>query len=174
VGAQILLWGYIWSSLALTPVQSGKDGYIAMNKLLGTSKQISVAALLASVGPFLGIFVYSWLRQKWDAHAVKFNSSSSAAGSFFKSTTLGIVSINKLSTFAGQIVNTVVFFAVSNFNSQTDTSVIISIIVSSCVVKCVIAIADIPFLIIAVNLMAAQRQLKASSDVVTESVRPIS
>ena len=169
VCVQVILWGYVWASLIITPASSGIHSYNAMNQLFGTTKQISVAALLASVGPFLGIFIYSWLRRRWEALAVKYENSSGPAARIFKHRMLAIVIRNKVSTFAGQIVNTIVFFTVASFNSHTETSLIISVIVSSCIVKMIVAIADVPFLILAANLLTFKTASKSSSDVALSS-----
>jgi uncharacterized PurR-regulated membrane protein YhhQ (DUF165 family) len=169
VAVQILLWGYIWASLAITPTQNGFDSYSSMNQLLGTTKQISVAALLASIGPFLGILTYSRLRQKWEEYSVKYSNSPGRLGKFIRNRMTAIVVTNKISTFVGQIVNTVLFFAIANVDYHMDKSAIIAVILSSCVVKMVIAVADIPFLILAVTLLTSRGASQLPKDLVTES-----
>ena len=80
-----------------------------------------------------------------------------------------IVVTNKISTFVGQIVNTVLFFAIANVDYHMDKSAIIAVILSSCVVKMVIAVADIPFLILAVTLLTSRGASQLPKDLVTES-----
>jgi uncharacterized integral membrane protein (TIGR00697 family) len=167
VTVQIVFWGYIWASLALTPVENAKGVFTAMNLLLGATPQVSVAALLASVGPFVGIFMYSQLRKKWQTLALKYEGNSTPTGRVVKEKMLAIIVINKLSTFIGQIVNTVVFFAVADLNWHTDISALTHVVMSSVAVKIVIAIADVPFLILAIKFLSLRESSRSKGAIVS-------
>lgn len=109
LAVQIILWAYVWASLQVTPVSSGQEVYLTMEKLFGTTAQITFAALVASAGPFLDIYVFSWIRQKWDSEAGKHVDENTYLANLFRNRVLSLVARNKLSTFVGQILNTAIF-----------------------------------------------------------------
>lgn len=154
LAVQIVLWAYVWSSLQVTPVESGLNAYDTMNKLFGTTAQVTFAALVASAGPFLDIYVFSIIRTWWDSVAEKHRDNQSLWAFVFRYRVMSLIARNKLSTFAGQILNTVIFFSIALLNTGTPSKTIISIILSASIIKIAIAIADIPFLV------AAERVLK--------------
>jgi queuosine precursor transporter len=147
LAVQLILWAYVFLSLQVTPVESGKAMYGTMEKLFGTTAQVTFAAIVASAGPFLDIFVFSWIRQKWDVVAQRHIDGKTALALLFNNRVLALVARNKLSTLAGQIVNTVLFFSLALFDTGIPTGTLVSIIVSASAIKVLIALADIPFLI---------------------------
>jgi len=149
LAVQVILWAYVWASLQVIPVDAGKDVYQTMQKLFGTTAQITFAAVVASAGPFLDIYVFSWIRHKWDLIAHRHINEKTALSSLFQNRLFSLVARNKLSTFAGQILNTVIFFSLALFDTGTPTETLVSIIASASVIKVVIAMADIPFLLAA-------------------------
>lgn len=165
LSVQVILWAYVWASLHIVPTPSGEAAYINMGQMFSTTKQVSVAALVASVGPFLDIYIFSWVRRQWDAVAKKFDGSEHPLGAILRSPVMAVIARNKLSTFAGQVVNTIVFFSLAYFNTAATTQEIVSIIISASVVKIVVAIADVPFLIAAQRFLLEKKQAMARTDV---------
>lgn len=159
LAVQLILWAYVYLSLQVTPVESGKTTYETMEKLFGTTAQITFAAVVASAGPFLDIFVFTWIRHKWDTASKRHIDENTMFARFFNNRFLALIARNKLSTFAGQIVNTVIFFSLALFDTGIPTESLISIIVSASIIKVIIALADIPFLVAVEKVLHLRRQV---------------
>jgi uncharacterized integral membrane protein (TIGR00697 family) len=133
---QLLLWLYVWLSLMATPAASGNSSqvYDTMKSLFGTTTQITIAAIVAAIGPFADIFATGHIREYLKAHR------------FFRDEIFNLLARTKLSTLLGEIVNTVIFFGLALVGTGTPFSILMSIIVSATIAKWVISLADAPFL----------------------------
>ena len=144
---QVLLWLYVWSSLLVEPSPDGQTAHETMRLLFGTSSRITVAALVAGIGPFLDIATFALIRDRWDQWVARLDRVSGMAR-VARNRVVAIVARNKLSTFAGQILNTIVFFSIAFVDTGVSARTLLSIIVSASLVKVVVALADIPFLVL--------------------------
>lgn len=133
---QVVLWAYVWLSLKVTPSASGNSHqvYETMKALFGTTTQITIAAILAAVGPFTDIFVTSKIRGFLARHRIVGNEI------------INLIARAKLSTFLGEIINTVIFFGIALIGTNTPREVVVSIVISATIAKWVISAADAPFL----------------------------
>lgn len=140
LAVQVLLWSYVWSSLQVEPTAGGDRSFATMRDLFSTTARITFAAIIASAGAFLDIWVYEWLMKR-------------------KQT--GFISRlwvrNNLSTWLGQSLNTVIFFVLALYG-EVETRTLVSIILTAVLVKIVIAACDTPFLYLA-------RKFEPSEDV---------
>lgn len=146
---QIIVWAYVFMSLKVMPQESGKAAYETVERLFGTTAQVTFAAIVAAAGPFLDIYVFSWIRQKWDTIAAQHIHRGGLYSLSLRNKVLALIARNKLSTFAGQVLNTILFFSIALLNTGVPAKTVGSIIVSASAVKIAFAIADIPFLVIA-------------------------
>jgi uncharacterized integral membrane protein (TIGR00697 family) len=167
VAVQVILWGYVWTSMLVSPIPDGIVVRDAMESLFATTKQISVAALLASIGPILGVYIFGRIRRKWEQMAVRHNEDVGIAGALLRNNTLAVVVRNKLAAFAGQIINTIVFFTIADFNTRTATSVVLGAIASFSAVKMVVSMADVPFLIVACRQLTIRKSLTSTRSTIT-------
>lgn len=135
LAVQLLLWTYVWLSLQVVPASSGTSTqvYETMRLLFGTTSQITIAAVLASVGPFLDITTTSLIRNYLKHRKI------------VGGTIANLILRAKLSTFIGEVINTVVFFSIALMGTGLPWSSRVSIIVSATVAKWVISAADAPF-----------------------------
>lgn len=158
LGVQIILWAYVWTSLRVSPEPSGAGAYDTAMKLFATTAQITFAAIVASAGPFLDIFIFSSIRTWWDAFASRRGGGTGFLARFLRNKLWALVTRNKLSTFVGQVVNTMIFFTLALLGTGVPRSTVVSIIVSASIVKIAIALADIPFLVMAERVLRLERR----------------
>lgn len=141
LGVQLVLWAYVWLSSCFVPESSGAAQFEAMKSMFSTSAQISFAAIVASAGPFLDVYVFDVVRQKWD--------KITFVKRFVPNPHLSTIIRMKLSTIVGQTVNTIIFFSIALLgNEAINAPTLVSIIVTAAVIKCVIALLDIPAILI--------------------------
>lgn len=134
LAAQMILWTYVWlsSRLPLPTNAASIDTYNAMNSLFGTTSRVSIAAIIASLGPFADIAITGKIRE-WLKRAKVFDDGM-----------LGLIARTKLSTFLGESVNTVLFFSISLWG--TESTALLWILASATLTKWAISAADAPFL----------------------------
>lgn len=157
LAVQVILWAYVWASLQVSPQPSGVEVYQTAEKLFATTAQITFAAIVASAGPFLDIFIFSSIRDWWDGVAARYKTIDSTLARFLRNKIWGLVTRNKLSTFAGQVVNTIIFFSFAFLGSGVAIDTLVSIIVTASGMKIVIAVADVPFLVMAERVLHLER-----------------
>lgn len=135
LAVQLLLWVYVWLSLMVVPADSGTSAqvYETMRLLFGTTSQITLAAILASVGPFLDIATTTLIRNYLKGRRV------------VSGTIPNLILRAKLSTLIGEVVNTVVFFSVALVGAGLPFHSLMSVILSATIAKWVISAADVPF-----------------------------
>lgn len=136
LAVQLLLWAYVGLSLMVTPDSSGNSAqaYETMRVLFGTTARITIAAVVAALGPFMDVFVTSRIREFLKRRRLLGNE------------TLNLIARAKLSTFLGEAINTVLFFSLALLGTGTDLPTLASIIVTAILVKWAISLADTPFL----------------------------
>lgn len=144
LAVQFILWGYVYLSSFVEPssTPANESMFEVMRKMFGTSSQVSLAALLASLGPFLDITIFGVIKKWWTNRTL-----SRAAGresSWIR--LLHVIIRNKLSTLVGQCVNTIVFFTIALLGAELTTQQLVSVIASACLVKIIVAIMDVPLL----------------------------
>lgn len=150
LAVQILLWLYIWISLQVTPepVAWADDPtqfphpFVVADTLFSSTVRITFAAIIASLGAFLDIMFYEWLKAKGD-RLVGIKSKN-----WRQKLLSNLAFRNNFSTIIGQTVNTALFFLVA-FYGVVETPELIQIILSASAVKIVIALCDTPFIIFA-------------------------
>jgi queuosine precursor transporter len=148
--AQLLLWCYVWSSMQVVPSNSGQAVYNTMVQLFATTTQVSAAAIVASLGPFVDIYIFGRIRQIWDKCS---RDGRLGYHDHTRSRLLAVIIRNKVGTFAGQIVNTVIFFTLAS-GANMPTEQLAMVIATACVTKITVAIADIPFLAMVERILA--------------------
>lgn len=153
VAVQLVLWMYVGLSLFVKPDPgTSTQVYETMRSLFGTTFQITIAAVAASLGPFLDIFITApireWLRKR------KLSSDI----------TTNLILRTKLSTFLGEAVNTVIFFSIALAGTGTSTSTRVSIIISAVLVKWAVSAADAPFLWLFFRFIGAPSDAKPRVD----------
>lgn len=125
---QLAFWLYIFISTKVSP-SGGEEAYGAMLSLFSSTARITLAALVASLGAFIDIFIYEWVLKKYRKEGEKY-----AKKMWLR---------NCLSTFFGQSINTALFFTIALYGVVPN---LLSIIISAIAIKWVIAICDTPFL----------------------------
>lgn len=125
---QIAFWLYIFISTKVSP-SGGEEAYGAMLSLFSSTARITIAALIASLGAFVDIFVYEWMLKKAKKEGERYAKK--------------LWLRNCLSTFVGQSINTALFFTIALYGVVPNLT---SIIISAIAIKWIIAICDTPFL----------------------------
>lgn len=122
LSVQIIFWAYV---LITTPVSPsfGNETYEAMMKLFSTTPRITIAAIAASGGAFLDIFIYEKIKKMTKGKHLWFR--------------------NNISTMVGQSVNTFLFFVIALYGVLPN---IWEIILFAIAVKIMIAAFDTPIL----------------------------
>lgn len=152
LGVQILFWLYVWLSLKASPAASGNSAqaYDTMKALFSTTAQITIAAIVAALGPFADIFTTHKIRNYLKGYQ------------FFGGQIINLLIRAKLSTLFGEVINTVLFFSIALMGTNTDSMTLLSIVVSATIAKWIISAADAPF------LWAYFRYIGAPADVSAE------
>lgn len=127
---QVIFWVYILMVLQSQPDTDGStETFGHLTSLYSTTPQITLAALVASLGAFLDIWVYQRIKRYSEKNKV------------LKSLALR----NNASTFIGQAVNTALFFGIALYG-VVDMGQMVSIIAAAVAVKWIISLLDTPFL----------------------------
>jgi uncharacterized integral membrane protein (TIGR00697 family) len=135
LSAQLLWWIYIALSLqAIAQPGHSQEVRAIMASLFGASTQITIAAIVAAIGPFADIFATGRLRELI------------ARRRFFKNEIFNLLARAKLSTLLGEVINTALFFSIALANTATSWRAMLSIVVSATIAKWIISAADMPFL----------------------------
>ena len=117
---QVAFWIYMFISINAQP-SGGQAAYDAMVTLFGNTARITVAAFVASMGAFLDIYLYEWMKDKQWPLWVR----------------------NILSTGIGQSLNTALFFTIALYGVIPN---LLSVIWTAIAIKLAIAICDTPFI----------------------------
>lgn len=151
LGVQILFWFYVWLSLKASPAASGNSthAYETMKALFSTTAQITLAAIVAALGPFADIFTTQKIRDYLKGHHI------------YGSQILNLLVRAKLSTLFGEVINTVLFFSIALMGTNTDTITLVSIVISATVAKWIISAADAPFLWVYFRYIGAPADVSA-------------
>ncbi|MCZ6837174.1 MAG: queuosine precursor transporter [Planctomycetota bacterium] len=138
LAVQIFLWVYVWSSLQVVPKAESVEIYETMQNLFGSTARITFAAIVASAGTFLDIWVYEFIKKK-------------STGKIMSKLWIR----NNISTVIGQSANTALFFTLALYGVVPNPA-LVSIVVSAVVIKVVIAACDTPFIYLARRIIANQ------------------
>jgi len=130
VAIQIIFWSYIFLTLPLKNVQTGET-FNALSQLYSVTPRITIAAIIASLGAFVDVWIYQKIRE-W---AIKRESSLGS-----------LVIRNNISTFIGQTVNTVLFFGIALYGVVPN---IVDIILGAVFFKWIIALLDTGIILLA-------------------------
>lgn len=138
LSTQLIFWLYIWSSLKILPSDSGNSIHIyeMMTTLFSANSKITIAAVLAAIGPYTDIYTTHRIRNYLSRRR------------FFGGELASLVARAKLSTFIGEIVNTSIFFTIASLGTGLDSSTLTSVIITATITKWIISVADIPFLLL--------------------------
>lgn len=136
LGVQILLWVYVWLSMLVVPISDGnaRVAYDTMGLLFGTTTRITIAAVIAAIGPFADIFATDKLR----VILRRLGLGGAGAGS--------VLARAKVSTLLGELINTVLFFGIALAGTGAAVGTQVSIILTATLTKWTLAFADVPFL----------------------------
>ncbi len=136
LAVQMVLWLYVGLSLKVTPAQFGSSVAVheTMRSLFGTTSQITIAAVVAAIGPFSDIYATTRIREYLKRRR------------FFENEVTNLLARTKLSTFIGEVVNTVLFFGLALIGTGTPLSALVQIVVTATIAKWIISLADAPFL----------------------------
>lgn len=130
---QIVLWAYLYMSMLIIP-SAGGEAHQSMIELFSTTSRITIAALVASLGAFLDIYLYEYIRSKLS------NSKGIFSSLWFR---------NNASTIVGQTINTTIFFTIALYGVLPN---LWQIILGAILIKIIISILDTPFLYLARNI----------------------
>lgn len=127
--AQVAFMAYTTASI-LTPPALTDDGAAAIIKLFTVTPRVTVAAILAAVGGFVCVAIFSYLKTK------------------HRKGRLSLAIRNTVSTIIGNWVNTAVFFTVAFYGIFPDR-ILVQVIFSAIVAKFTVGILDTPFMFLA-------------------------
>jgi hypothetical protein len=129
LSAQVAFMAYSTASI-WTPPAPTDDASAAMIKLFTVTPRVTVAAILAAVGGFVCVAIFSYLKSKH------------RKGRFW------LAVRNIVSTVIGNWVNTGIFFVVAFYGIFPD-KILVQVIFSAIVVKATVGILDTPFMFLA-------------------------
>lgn len=136
LAVQIVVWMYAAISLRAHPFASGQSIAIsrAVGVMFGSTARISVAAIVAAIGPFTDIFV---------THRIREFVQSRMSG---RDGILGLILRAKLSTFVGELINTVAFFGIAIGTVGMGSRALLSVVAAATITKWSISAADAPLM----------------------------
>ena len=97
--------------------------------LFSTTTRITVAAIVASLGAFLDIWLYEKIRQRQTGKG-----------------TVSLLARSNLSTIVGQGINTLLFFTIAFYGVIPN---LVATVFTAWTIKCMVALLDSPFLLLA-------------------------